>query len=97
VFVGAGATVVLGGLTIWSGLDTQAAREDYDQNPTPEGLDEGRGKQRRTNLLLGVTAAVGVATGVIALWFTEWKPSKQSHADVLLQLGPTSIAVYGSF
>ena len=33
-----------------------------------QGLD----KQHRTNVLIGVTAGVGVATGVIGAFFTDW-------------------------
>jgi hypothetical protein len=94
VWVGAGATAVLGGLTIWSGLDTQSAREEYDADPTPEGLDEGRGKQRRTNFLLGATVVVGVGTGVVALLLTEWKPrERRPGGDVSLRVGPGTLAI----
>jgi hypothetical protein len=37
----------------------------------PEYKD-GLAKQTRTNVLLGVTAAVGVTTGVIGAFFTDW-------------------------
>jgi hypothetical protein len=98
VWVGAGTTAVLGGLTIWSGLDTQSAREDYDANPTPEGLDEGRGKQRRTNVLLGATAVVGAGTAAIALLLTEWSPSDETPgAEVSLRLGPAALLLDGKF
>jgi tetratricopeptide (TPR) repeat protein len=98
VWVGAGATTVLGGLTIWSGLDTQSAREDYDAAPSPEGLDDGRAKQRRTNFLLGATAVVGVGTGAIALWLTEWKGrEREPGGEVALRIGPSSVAIDGRF
>ncbi|RYE92912.1 MAG: serine/threonine protein kinase, partial [Myxococcales bacterium] len=78
VLAGAGATVVFGGLAIWSGLDTQ-------NNPGPDRVREacagqsrdcslfqdGKSKETRTNILFAVTGVVGVATGVVAI-FTDW-------------------------
>lgn len=97
VYVGAGATAFFAGLTIWSGLDTNAAREDYDQNPTQQGLDEGEAKQSRTNLFLGVTAVLGVGTGVVALLFTDWSDEPASQESVELGVGPGSVFVTGRF
>ena len=77
---GVGLTVVLAGVSIWSGLDTKA-------NPGPDAVraacqrhdpscntlfDEGKSKETRTNVLFGVTAGVGVLTGVAAAFFTDW-------------------------
>jgi hypothetical protein len=95
VWVGAGLTAALAGLTVWSGLDTVSAREQYDEKPTPEGLDEGRGKQRRTNVLLGATLVVAISTGVAAAWLTEWRPPEA--ADLSMRIGPSWLAIEGSF
>jgi len=79
-YVGIGLTVVLGGATIWSGLDTQS-------NPGPDkvkekcvGLGEscpeyqdGLSRQKRTNLLLAATGGTAVLTGLVAALFTDWK------------------------
>jgi hypothetical protein len=99
-YVGLGLTAVLGGVTAWSGLDTNSAREEYDQDPTPEGLDDGRSKQRRTNVLLGATAVAGVGTAVVGLFFTNWKGSskpKPAPEDVGLLLGPGFVGARGRF
>lgn len=94
-WVGLGLTAVMGGVSIWSGIDTQnnpgqgkvrdacqARREDC-QTLYQQGLDN----QHRTNLLLGVTAGLGVATAVIGAFFTDFGSSKapageprQAHA-----------------
>ncbi len=99
-FAGAAATVVLGGISVWSGLDTNSARSDYDQHPTQQGLDDGLAKEHRTNILLGATAVVGVATAVVGLFATDWKPSPEAHAvrrgfDV--GVAPGSVVVTGRF
>ena len=89
---------MLGGLTVWSGLDTQSAREDYDAAPSPEGLDEGRAKQRRTNFLLGATAVVGIGTGAIALWLSDWNArEREPGGEVSLRVGPGSVSIDGRF
>jgi hypothetical protein len=98
-YVGVGATVVLGGATIWSGLDTNSARDDFDSNPTRAGLDDGKSKQTRTNVLLGATAVAGVATATIGIFFTNWGAKKQPPApvDARLDIGPGFVNVRGSF
>jgi hypothetical protein len=85
-WVGVGLTAALGGATLWSGIDTQnnpgpdRVREACNAgNPDCQSLyDEGRGKQQRTNVLLGVSAGVGVATAVIGAFFTDWGGSKKA-------------------
>ena len=85
--VGVGLTAVLGGITIWSGLDTQ-------NNPGPNKVraecmmmasdcnslyQQGVDKQHRTNILIGATAGVGVASAVIGAFFTDWGSKKKSE------------------
>lgn len=87
-FIGAGATAALGGLTIWSGVDTvnspgkDAVRENC-VNADCELLKNGDKKELRTNLLLGGTAVVGVATAVVGVFLTDWKgaPKEDPKAD----------------
>jgi len=81
-FIGAGLTVVGGVVTILSGIDTQnnpgaaAVQQDcVGQGESCTQYQEGRSKQLRTNILLGSTIGVGVLTGVVGLFFTQW-----SHA-----------------
>ncbi len=101
VYVGAGATAVLAGVTIWSGLDTNKARSDFNAHPTQQGLDAGKGKQTRTNILLGATAVVGVATAAIGIFATDWKgkAKKDEHPEshMAFGLGPGSVSLSGSF
>lgn len=79
VFLGGGATVVLGGVATWSGIDTQ-------QNPGPDAVraacagqtkdcapfQRGLEKEKRTNILFGATAGAALVTGVVAVFFTNW-------------------------
>lgn len=83
-WAGAGLTAVLGGVTIWSGLDTQA-------NPGPDKVraecagqasdcalyQDGLSRQRRTNVLLVATGAVGVATAIVGIFATDWGTSAE--------------------
>jgi len=94
--VGAGVTAVLGGITIWSGIDTtnnpgkEKVQTDckgftsIDDCPTYQlGLDH----ERRTNILIATTSVVGVTTAVIGLFFTSWgsdEPTKPEKKDALL-------------
>jgi len=102
VIIGGGVTAVALGATIWSGLDTQSQRSTFDQTPTQQNLDDGRSKETRTNVLLGVTAGVAVLTGVTAAFFVDWKGHRKEHAppmqgDVRVGMGPGSLLIQGRF
>jgi Flp pilus assembly protein TadG len=78
VYVGLGLTVVAGGLGVLSGLDVVNQKSTFDKDPTQTNLDTGKSKQLRTNILLGVTAGLGVLTGVAAIWLVDWHSKDRS-------------------
>jgi hypothetical protein len=78
-WVGAGLTAVLGGTTIWSGIDTlnnpgkeRVKRECAEGDTDCPVYQEGLAHQRRTNVLIGVTAGLGVATALVGVLATDW-------------------------
>lgn len=78
-WVGAGATAVVSGVTIWSGVDTisnpgteRVERECVGQGESCPLYQEGRKKQLRTNILLGVSGGLGVATILVGAFATNW-------------------------
>jgi len=90
-FSSLGATVAMGAVTVWSGIDANKGVEAYEAaartanspginngaSPTPAELaqsllDEGRKKERRTNVLIGITAGMAATTAVLGV-FTNWK------------------------
>ena len=84
-YIGLASTVVLGGVTAWSGIDTvnnpgsDAVRNCTGTKEYCDGLlAEGLAKETRTNVLIGVTSVVGVTTGIIALFFTSWGDDSSS-------------------
>lgn len=76
-------TLGAGGVLVWSGMDTLSARDEYEQVAADERragngfteatrlLEEGRDKERRTNILIGATAGLAVITVVMAI-VTDW-------------------------
>lgn len=72
-FFGAGVavTAALGGVTIWSGLDTLNANKTYKQHETQAGYQDGLDRQRRTNILIAATSVAAAATVTLAL-FTDF-------------------------
>lgn len=93
-WVGVGLTTVLAGTTVWSGLDTQnnpgpdrvreacVPQADGSHSSECDSLyNQGLDKQHRTNLLLGVSAGVGIATAVVGVFFTNWGGSKKSASS----------------
>lgn len=78
--VGAGLTAVAGGILIWSGIDTLTANDNYvlaaGLPDATVGLVEplynsAVEAQLRTNVLVGVTAALAATTVILAI-FTDW-------------------------
>lgn len=76
-----GVTAVLGGVLIWSGLDTLAGVPAYMNNPTPMALADGQGRELRTNVLIGAVSVAGAATVVMAI-FTRRGGSSSSSSQV---------------
>ena len=64
-FVGVGATVVLGAITIWSGMDALAAKRALPAQPEQSQDDAVLGRAHRTDALLAGTAVAGLATAAI--------------------------------
>jgi hypothetical protein len=95
-FIGAGATVVLGGLTVWSGIDTvnnpgaDKVREECSKGlPDCQTLyDQGRAHQLRTNLLIGATSVVGVATAIVGAFFTNWSGESSESTAATASVSP---------
>jgi len=88
-WVGVGLTAVVGGVSVWSGLDTQNNPgtnkvRDACQSGSPDCqslYQKGVDKQHRTNILIGATAGLGVATAVIGAFFTDWSGGKKAAPD----------------
>ncbi|HMJ16678.1 MAG TPA: hypothetical protein VK524_34925 [Polyangiaceae bacterium] len=105
VFVtGAAVTVGLGAVTLWSGLDTLKARDEYRDSKTKVDWERGKDREKRTNILIGATAAAGVFTGVVA-FLTDWRGQPEQSAAKVQKLQVSSyilpsggvMSVKGSF
>ena len=102
-YVSAGATVVLGGVTVWSALDTQSAFDKYEsdlpkltQAQADSRVEDGHAKETRTNILLGATAVAGVATAAIGLFLVDWSGKSGKPAQGLY-LSPTGASYWHRF
>jgi hypothetical protein len=107
VFIaGLGATAVLAGVTIWSGIDTQnnpgqdrVRNECQDTNC--EIFKDGLAREHRTNALLAATGVVGVATAVIGAFFTDFgggtDKSKAVVSPVVAVSGGVMVGAAGRF
>ena len=80
VIAAGGATLVVGGLLIWSGLNTNSQWDDLQNYVTEPGATLAEGEQMladvesaetRTNILMGVTIGLGATAAVLAI-FTDW-------------------------
>jgi hypothetical protein len=97
---GAGATAILAGLTIWSGLDTKSAYRDYQRDlPTlsqaqaDERVSSGHSRELRTNLLLAGSIVCAAGTAVLGVWFVDFSGGKRASVGVT----PGGVALAGKF
>jgi hypothetical protein len=92
-WTGAGITVAAGAFTVWSGLDTIndpgadavrdiCAAEGESGSNCQAAYKEGRDKQTRTNIAIGATAVLGVATIAIGAFLTDWSGGKSESGKV---------------
>lgn len=95
VLGGAVLTAAAGGVTVWSGIDTMndPGEDAVRAGCAGQGTDcqlyqDGLAKETRTNVLIGVTAGLGAATLVLAL-FTDWDGDASAEVG---QLGPVRLA-----
>jgi len=79
-FVGVGATAVLAGATTWSGIDTSKQHSDFEKLNCAQSriacvnaASDGNAAQTRTNVLLGATAVVGLATAAVGVFLVRWR------------------------
>ena len=83
---------ITGGLlafTIWSGVDTLSGVDRYEAMPTPESLQDGEAKERRTNIGIAITSVVGATTLGIALFATDWRgENKKGHVRASVRGAP---------
>ncbi|MDF3067590.1 MAG: hypothetical protein K0R38_3191 [Polyangiaceae bacterium] len=99
-YMGVGATVALGGLTLWSGLDTTSAHDAYErdlprltQKEADERVSDGHSRELRTNLLLAGSLVAGAGTAVLGLWFTDFAGKRRTA----IGLAPGVLMVSGQF
>lgn len=102
-YASAGVTVALGAATIWSGLDTQSAYDDYErdlptlpQDEIDRRVDEGNGKETRTNVLLGLTTVAAAGSAVLGVWLVDWSGGKASEPGNVA-VTPGGVLVRGRF
>lgn len=81
-FVAGGGALVAGGaaLTVVFGLDTLKKRDAFLADQTQDNLDSGNASQTRTNVALGATIGLAAITGVIAVFFVDWKGGNRTGA-----------------
>jgi hypothetical protein len=113
-FTGAGLTLVGAGLSVWQWVyaDNNPGRQAVINGCTPtQGTscnvyEQGVNNQNRAYAVIGVTAGLGVATGVIGLFFTRWSSASASIAtptatvsgvSIVPTVGPGSAGVEGTF
>lgn len=99
-YAGAGVTLALTGVTVWSALDTNSAFSDYEkdlprltQKQADERVRDGHSRELRTNLLLGGALLCGAGTAALGIWFVDFG----GHAQASVGFAPNAVTVSGRF
>ncbi len=79
---GAVVTGALGGVSIWSGLDTLSAHDKYKKHETQAGYQDGLDRERRTNILIAATSVAAAATITLAVFTDFGGHSSDKQASV---------------
>jgi hypothetical protein len=87
-WVGVGATALVGGVSVWSGIDTKNSpgvdkvREECAGKTTScSAYQTGKDKEMRTNILWAATGGLAVATAIIGVFATDWGTSEKTASD----------------
>jgi hypothetical protein len=75
--VGLGVTAVLGTATALSGVDTVNRHVAFMENPSEASAHAGENAQIRTQVLIGSTAVVAVATTIAGVFFVRWSDARE--------------------
>ncbi|HLK36695.1 MAG TPA: hypothetical protein VKU41_08070 [Polyangiaceae bacterium] len=107
VFVTAAALTAVGlGVTIWSGVDAlnnpgpdAVRRSCVGQGESCSAYQQGLSAQRRTNILVGVTAGGALVSAVLGVFFTQWSPRRHPATGARVEpvLGPGQVALVCRF
>lgn len=101
-YVSGSATLLLGGATLWSGLDVNDAHDDYraelprlSQGEANARVANGHARERRTNWLLGATAVAAAGTALLGVVLVDWQPKQGAAATLSLKpAGAEFLAVF---
>lgn len=72
-WIGAGASAVLGGVTIWSALDTASKHDAFVATRSASTQSAGIAAQDRTTALLVTTGVLAAATASIGIFAVRWQ------------------------
>jgi hypothetical protein len=88
-WVALGTTAAVGGATLASGLDTDSQHDAFERSPSRSAADSGAAAETRTNVLAGVTAALGLATATVGLFAVRWSSPASPPVTATLDITPT--------
>lgn len=109
VFAGVlGTAAVLGGITIWSGMNTLDLNDEYkdyarqpDASPAAarRAYSDAHAAQTRTNVLLASTGIFVAAAMVVGVWFTDWgeEADRKAAAKLVPYVGLSERAAWLGF
>jgi hypothetical protein len=92
-WVGIGLTTIGVAATAASGLDTLHQHDLFAAHPGDQTQHDGQSAQRRTNVFIGVTAAIAATTAGIGVFAVRWSDSRKRSAYLGLHIRGPGFAV----
>jgi tetratricopeptide (TPR) repeat protein len=89
--ISAAATLALGAVTLWSGLDVLSKNQSYEDSPTRAAFDDGRARELRTNVLAITTGVALGTTAVIGIFLTDWSAPRNAARPSFLGMAVAPI------
>lgn len=98
VYVGAGVTAVLAGVSVWSGVDAIQAKDALPAVPLRAQNEDVLGRATRTNVLVAGTVIAALATAAAGVWLVSWEsPGGVTKVGVAPSTAGLSAAIEGRF
>jgi len=94
-YAGVGATLVLTGVMVWSGVDALDAKARLPATPTVHENQAVMARAHRTDALLAATLVTAGATAYVGLRLVAWSPRTEVKASLSAQ--SAAISLHGAF
>lgn len=99
-WIGVGATGVLTGITVWSGIDTLRDKDSLPSQSDPNystATAEVNDSAVRTDWLLTATLVTAASTAAVGIWAVDWGDANSMQVGAAPVVGGATVRWWGHF